>query len=77
MRSSIIQVMGDEFSERVSEGTLVTFIDRFAKYWSVVHTRLAKNRFVIGWDPLNEAGAPAFNDAKIYIEEFLFDRDYL
>jgi aryl-phospho-beta-D-glucosidase BglC (GH1 family) len=28
--------------------------DKFVKYWEVLANKFAKNKFVIGFDPLNE-----------------------
>lgn len=48
--------------------------DKFIAYWDVVSKKFAGNKYVIGYDPLNEPfPASLFYDPSIFLKEGQFD----
>ena len=47
--------------------------DKFAKFWEVVANRLAKNKYVVGFDPINEPFPSDFIDNPDLLKPGVFD----
>jgi aryl-phospho-beta-D-glucosidase BglC (GH1 family) len=49
--------------------------DKFVSYWDAVSSKLSQNKYVIGYDPLNEpTPSNPFKDPFL-IEPHVFDRE--
>jgi hypothetical protein len=47
--------------------------DNFVKFWEIVANRLSKNKFVVGFDPINEPFPSDFIDNPDLLKPGVFD----